>query len=149
MRNRNQKKEDDLENKLKRIETEVTRYEEELTQQREVAKTKKEKLERKRRKEQHWEMLKWIVAFIDENKDQWEEDKKQKKKEEKVEEFEKIRRKHVYRKKSRSGDEENSSRPETPMSHYLAPDFVGKILCWVSRTDNNVIIPKVPRQLQE
>jgi len=50
---------------------------------------------------------------------------KQKKKEEKVEEFEKIRRKHVYRKKSRSGDEDNSSRPETPMSHYLAPDFVG------------------------
>ena len=50
---------------------------------------------------------------------------KQKKKEEKVEEFEKIRRKHVYRKKSRS-DEESNSRPQTPMSNYLAADFVGR-----------------------
>lgn len=51
---------------------------------------------------------------------------KQKKKEEKPEEFEKIRRKHVYRKKSRSTDEESTSRPQTPMSSYLsAADFGG------------------------
>jgi len=74
---------------------------------------------------------------------------KQKKKEEKVEEFEKIRRKHVYRKKSRSGDEESCSRPQTPMSHYLSPDFVGKMWCQLSRSVVNVFLPKVPRQLKE
>jgi len=50
---------------------------------------------------------------------------KQKKKEEKVEEFEKIRRKHVYRKKSRSTDEESNSRSPTPMLNYLTTDFAG------------------------
>jgi len=51
---------------------------------------------------------------------------KQKKKEEKLEEFEKIRRKHVYRKKSRSTDDESSSRPQTPMSSFLSSvDFGG------------------------
>ena len=54
---------------------------------------------------------------------------KQKKKEEKPEEFEKIRRKHVYRKKSRSTDEESTSRPQTPMSSYLsAADFGGNAI---------------------
>jgi len=52
---------------------------------------------------------------------------KQKKKEERPEEFEKIRRKHVYRKKSRSTDDESSSRPQTPIATYLsASDFGAK-----------------------
>ena len=53
---------------------------------------------------------------------------KQKKKEERPEEFEKIRRKHVYRKKSRSTtDDESSSRPQTPVATYLsASDFGAK-----------------------
>lgn len=51
---------------------------------------------------------------------------KQKKKEEKPEEFEKIRKKHLYRKKSKSMDDESSSSsgPETTVSPP-SPDYQG------------------------
>lgn len=63
---------------------------------------------------------------------------KQKKKEEKPEEFEKIRRKHVYRKKSRSTDEESTSRPQTPMSSYLSAADVGGAKAAKRIEDNQV-----------
>ena len=36
-------------------------------------KAKKEKLKRKKELEKHWEILRWLIEFIDENKEQWEE----------------------------------------------------------------------------
>jgi len=63
---------------------------------------------------------------------------KQKKKEEKPEEFEKIRRKHVYRKKSRSTDEESTSRPPTPMSSYLSVTDYGGAKATKRIDDNQV-----------
>ena len=75
LKNKTGNKEDELTRKLETIEDEVKRYEEELKIERELARTKKEKLEKKKRKEKHWEMLRWIVSFIEENKGQWEEEK--------------------------------------------------------------------------
>ena len=69
-------KEEELEEKLRTFKIEVENYEEE---ERELAKTKKEGFEKKERKERYWEMLRWVVTFIDENKEYWEELKKQRK----------------------------------------------------------------------
>ena len=61
-------KDKELEKKLSRIEEELKKYEEELKKEKEKAETKKEKLEKNRKKEKHSEMLRWIVAFIDEQR---------------------------------------------------------------------------------
>ena len=62
--------------------------------ERKEARTKLERLEKKKRKEKHWEMLKWITSFIEENKVQWEEDRKlerkRKEEEEKLERWRKL-----------------------------------------------------------
>ena len=62
------------------LEEEVRRYKNEL----EVEKRKKErsdaKKEKKRRKQAHWDMTKWVVQFIEENKEKWDRMRKQKRK---------------------------------------------------------------------
>ena len=75
-----QNKEEELNRKLAKIEEKVRRYEEEIVIAREAAKTRQEKLEKKRRKEKHWELLRWVVKFIEENTQQWEENKQKRKK---------------------------------------------------------------------
>ena len=54
--------------KLERIEKEVINYERELKEMKENEEKKKERLARKKSKEKHFEMMKWVVKFIDENK---------------------------------------------------------------------------------
>ena len=71
-----------LEDKLDRIETEVKNYEEELEQKKHQEKIKEDRLARKRKLERHWEMLRWIVSFLDENEDKWSEMRRERAREE-------------------------------------------------------------------
>ena len=79
-----------LERKLERIELEIKNYEEELEKELvdtlEKVENKNKQLEKKRKKEQHWEMLAWIVAFIEENKSSWETGRKEREQERKEKE---------------------------------------------------------------
>ena len=38
---------------------------------------KKQQIEKQRRIQQHWEMLKWVTNYINENQDNWEQQRKQ------------------------------------------------------------------------
>ena len=68
-----------LEDKLQKVEAEIESYKKEL-EKIEAEKEKREnKLKKKERKLKHWEMMKWIVAFIDENKEEWDKIKRMKK----------------------------------------------------------------------
>ena len=62
-----------LEDKLDKIETEISKYKAELEQRQEQERRKEDRLAKKRRLERHWEMLRWIVQFMDENEDKWAE----------------------------------------------------------------------------
>ena len=66
-----------MEKRLERIEEELIKEKEEREKEQEVKeKIKNEKIERQKRKEKkekHWEMLRWTVAFLEENKSKWEE----------------------------------------------------------------------------
>ena len=62
-----------LDKKLDRIEKEVARYEEELKKAREEKQKKDKRLDKKKKLEGHWEMLRWIVAFMGENESRWKE----------------------------------------------------------------------------
>ena len=81
---------EDLETKLKKIEEEIHRMEDELEKElvevQEKAEKKEKTLEKKRKKERHWEMLKWTVEFIEEHKHHWEKEKKRKREEKEEEE---------------------------------------------------------------
>ena len=59
-----------------RIEKEVMKYKEELQKKQEEEKKKEDRMTKKRKMEQHWEMLRWLVQFMDENKYKWAEMKK-------------------------------------------------------------------------
>ena len=48
--------------------------------QREKKRTKKAQIEKKKRNGQHWELLRWIVLFIKENKKHWKREKTRNKK---------------------------------------------------------------------
>ena len=65
-----------LDEKLKKVEIEVKKYEEELKRMEEEKQKKDARLERKRRMEKHWEMLRWLIKFMDENDKKWKELKK-------------------------------------------------------------------------
>ena len=62
-----------LEDKLSRIEREVAEMEKSREKVIKERNEKAARLEKKRRKEQHWEMLKWIVAFLEDNQGKWNE----------------------------------------------------------------------------
>ena len=38
---------------------------------------KKQRIEKQRKVQQHWEMLKWVTNYINENQDNWEQQRKQ------------------------------------------------------------------------
>ena len=67
---------ENLEESLDRIEKEVKKYKEELQKMQEQEKKKEDRMIKKRRLEQHWEMLRWLVQFMDENENKWAEMKK-------------------------------------------------------------------------
>ena len=84
------KKKQELENleaKLEKIEKAVKKYEEELEKDldkiAEKAESREKQIDKRKRKMEHWEMLRWTVAFIEEHKKEW-EDEKQRKKEERL-----------------------------------------------------------------
>ena len=54
-----------LEEKLTRIELEEEKY------KKESEKTKQREKEKKKRLEKHWDMLRWIVNFMEENDQKW------------------------------------------------------------------------------
>ena len=78
---------ENLEAKLEKIEKAVKKYEEELEKDldkiAEKAESREKQIDKRKRKMEHWEMLRWTVAFIEEHKKEW-EDEKQRKKEERL-----------------------------------------------------------------
>ena len=59
------------EQKLERIEKEVERYQIEIAREKEEKEKKVKKIQKKKDKEQHWAMMKWVVKFMEENKEAW------------------------------------------------------------------------------
>ena len=55
-----------LEKKLEKIEKEVEKYKVEVEKE-----SREENLKKKREKEKHWEMMRWIVKFMEENREGW------------------------------------------------------------------------------
>ena len=67
---------EELEAKLEKIEMAVQSYKSELENMKKSEQEKASRLERKRRLESHWEMLRWITSFMEENETKWTELKK-------------------------------------------------------------------------
>ena len=60
-----------MEKKLEKIEKEVQAYMAEQEEKKRLEVEKQSRLERKRKKEQKYEMMKWIVMYIEKNKNEW------------------------------------------------------------------------------
>ena len=60
-----------MEKALEKIGKEVENYKKELEAEKEAADKRKDQMMRKRQKEQHWEMLRWVVEFIENNQIEW------------------------------------------------------------------------------
>ena len=69
-----------VEEKIEHEELKLKRIEEAIKQNEKEMEEKSGRLDKKRRKEQHWEMAKWLVEFIDENKEKWERVSKEREK---------------------------------------------------------------------
>ena len=69
-----------MERKIERIEKELADQEERRQREKDERIKKEDRLKTKKRKEQHWEMLRWIVAYLEENKAGWEETRRKRKK---------------------------------------------------------------------
>ena len=81
-----------MEARLKKIEREVEEMKREVEKEKRAKSEKTARLEVKKRKEKHWEMLRWVVAYLDHNKGRWNElQRKRKDDEEKQKEFERWR----------------------------------------------------------
>ena len=65
----------DEEDRLKRIEREVKKHQEELEERKRKEEELKERKHKQAEKKKRWEMLRWIVAFIEERKPEWEKRK--------------------------------------------------------------------------
>ena len=63
--------EENLEKKLRKVELEVARYREELEEKERKETQRRNQKQKKEAKEKHWEMIKWIVSFIEQNKEEW------------------------------------------------------------------------------
>ena len=66
---------ENLDRKLEKIECEVKKIEKEREERQKAAKEKEDRIERKKRLEKKWEMLRWVVQYIDTNKDRWERER--------------------------------------------------------------------------
>ena len=84
-----------LEEKLAKIEKEVERYNDEMRKIEEDKEKKKQQIKKKESKQKHWEMMKWVVRFIDENKDEWSRIKLMRKKD-----MERKQEREIWEKKS-------------------------------------------------
>ena len=60
------------ENRLKRIEEELLNHKKELEMKRKEEDARRERKTKQAEKTRRWEMLRWIVQFIEENKENWE-----------------------------------------------------------------------------
>ena len=60
-----------LENKLRKIEQEIENYKKELETIKKEKERKETKINKKKKKQEHWEMMKWLVQFIEENQEHW------------------------------------------------------------------------------
>ena len=82
------------------------------------AKTKQERLEKKRRKEKHWELLRWLVNFIEENKQQWEENRQKRK-----EDQEKTLREEEWRTLTKQQKLNQLQREEEAKKEEISPEM--------------------------
>ena len=92
-----------MEERLARIEKELIEEKRKRDREKEEKIVKMERIEKKRRKEKHWEMLRWLVAFLEENREGWDELRRRRVKEEE----EKKRKRRRRRKARRKGEGEN------------------------------------------
>ena len=69
-----------MQNRFQGIEEEL---EKDLDKIAEKAESREKQIDKRKRKMEHWGMLRWTVAFIEEHKKDW-EDEKQRKKEERL-----------------------------------------------------------------
>ena len=83
-RNKKEKKQDkgpqkveNMEQALIKVELEVEKYKKEVELEKEAQEKRKDRIRRKKEKERHWEMLRWIVTFIEKNKDGWDRRRKE------------------------------------------------------------------------
>ena len=60
---------ENLGEKLSKVEAEVKRYKAELEREEREKQEKRDRLGKKRKKEEHWRMMRWILTFIEENKE--------------------------------------------------------------------------------
>ena len=66
----------DMNRKLERAENELKAHKEEIERKKLEENEKKRRLQKKKSKEKHWEMIRWLTAFIDNNKEDWDEMKR-------------------------------------------------------------------------
>ena len=71
---------DRLEEELKKVEIEVRRYLEEKETEKQRQEQRERRKAKKWEKEKHWEMMRWITKYIEENKISWEEREEMRKK---------------------------------------------------------------------
>ena len=60
-----------MEKKLRKVKLEVERYRAELEEEERKETQRKDQKRRKEAKEKHWGMMKWVVSFIEQNKEEW------------------------------------------------------------------------------
>ena len=62
---------------LLKVEKEVENYKKEVEKEKMEQEMKKNRLKKKQEKEKHWEMLRWVVGFIEKNQENWERRRKE------------------------------------------------------------------------
>ena len=110
----------ELERKLNKIEKVAKENEEilekEMIEIQDKAETKYRRLEKKKKREQHYEMLRWTVQFIEDHKEQWEADKKQNRNAESEEherrEWKNLTKEEKIPKMKQEGNPQNNNQPE-------------------------------------
>ena len=110
----------ELERKLNKIEKVAKEYEEilekEMIEIQDKAETKYRRLEKKNKKEQHYEMLRLTVQFIEDHKEQWEADRKQNRnaesEEQEMREWKNLTKEEKINKMKQEENPQNSTQPE-------------------------------------
>ena len=151
-----------LERKLDIIEKEAKKYEEELEKEmieiQDKIEEKENRLNKQKRKKKHYEMLRWTVNFIEENKQVWEDEKKRRQKENEEEERnsewkklnkeEKINLMKVEEAKEKDINERNPENSKTERLKTVITDKE-KWKTWREKEEKETILKKLDPAEQE
>ena len=151
-----------LERKLDIIEKEAKKYEEELEKEmieiQDNIEEKEIRLNKQKRKKKHYEMLRWTVNFIEENKQVWEDEKKRRQKENEEEERnsewkklnkeEKINLMKVEEAKEKDINERNPENSKTERLKTVITDKE-KWKTWREKEEKETILKKLDPAEQE